>query len=184
MKVLCYIQARAGRKRIPNKNLYVWDGKTFLEGAIKKAFLSELFDIVIVTSDSVEILDMARDYGCVPVLRSYKASSDFATDNEVAIETVRPFVKYDYACKLYPCVPLLKAADIHKAFRDFISSGADALRTVDENHDDAGAFWFFDIKKAIGAGTLDTLVTKDYKLDNCQDINTYEDIKRAREKSK
>lgn len=59
---------RAGSERIPNKGLQKIGGKTLLEIAIDHA--KQVFNIVAVSSDSEEMLEIADFKGCVLVRRT------------------------------------------------------------------------------------------------------------------
>ena len=97
MSSLCYIQARAGSKRFPRKALALWNGKPMVADAIEKAKATGLFDYIAVSSDDPEILQIAVDYGVLPLWRSAKASSDTATDDDVAEEVVSYFPALQYS---------------------------------------------------------------------------------------
>ncbi|MFL2600059.1 MAG: cytidylyltransferase domain-containing protein [Flavobacteriaceae bacterium] len=58
MKKLAIITARGGSKRIPNKNIKFFLGKPIISYAIKVAKNSNLFDEVMVSTDSKEIADI------------------------------------------------------------------------------------------------------------------------------
>jgi CMP-N-acetylneuraminic acid synthetase len=180
MKTACYIQARGGSKRIPGKNKHLWHGVPFVADAIHKAQESELFDLILVSSDDTEILDIARQHGALPVLRSAEMSGDNVTDAELAAEVLRPLKRFDIVCKLYPCVPLLTAEDLRLAWVQFSCHVTDALRAVDADGNDAGAFWMFWNE----GKPLDKMSVIDYTLPIAQDINTYADIKEAERKWK
>lgn len=181
MKTLCYIQARGGSKRFPGKNKYKWAGVPFVVNAIYKAQMSEIFDLIMVTSDDTEILDLAREAGALPVLRSERMSGDLVTDDELAEEVLRPFEAFDIACKLYPCVPLLNHVDLISAYESLVVADEDYIRAVDTEGNDAGAFYFFRIYEALNY-KISELNRLDYVLKKCQDINTIEDVKKAMEK--
>ena len=178
MKSVAYIQARGGSKRIPGKNKLLWHGIPFVADAILTAKASCLFDVIIVSSDDLEILDIARRFKALPVLRSEKMSGDTVTDAELATEILPPLEHFDVVCKLYPCVPLLKPIDLRKAYVDLTMSDAEAVRAVDKHGDDAGAFWLFNMTDK----PLDKLRKIDYTLEVSQDINTYADIQEAERK--
>ncbi len=63
LKRLCTICARGGSKGVRNKNIREMAGKPLIAYTIEQAQTSELFDLVAVSSDSVEILQVARKYG-------------------------------------------------------------------------------------------------------------------------
>lgn len=180
MKNLCYIQARGGSQRVKNKNLYKWYGTPFLVDAIKKAQKSGLFDLIIVSSDSVRILSAARRAGALPVLRSKETSNAYATDDDVYAELEPAFKKFDNVCKLYPCVPLLKVAELKAAYKVFRKLESGGLMGVDTKGNDAGAFYFFKPKDVITR--LSYINWSKYELPISQDINTYEDIEEAKRK--
>lgn len=110
MKV-AIIPARAGSKRIKNKNIKDFCGKPIISYAIDCAIDSDIFDRVIVSTDTKEIMDIALHYGAeVPSLRSKNLSDDFATTLDVMsyeVEKLR-LNNDDIVCCLYPTTPLLK----------------------------------------------------------------------------
>lgn len=62
-KRIAIITARGGSKRIPKKNIKDFCGKPIIAYSIEAAISSELFDEVMVSTDSEEIADIARQYG-------------------------------------------------------------------------------------------------------------------------
>lgn len=62
-KRIAIITARGGSKRIPKKNIKDFCGKPIIAYSIEAAIASELFDEVMVSTDSEEIADIARQYG-------------------------------------------------------------------------------------------------------------------------
>ena len=152
--------------------------------AIRKAKATRLFDIVAVSSDDLEILSIAASEGAIPMWRTPEASSDTADDDDVAKEVLRYFPQELYACKLYPCVPLLEPIDLIEAWRIMRDTGRD-IYSVDKDGKDAGAFYFFAISSLWKKGTIATdrhRWTK-YTLEVCQDINTPEDFEEAKRKA-
>jgi len=178
---LCYIQARGGSRRFPGKNLYPWNGKPMLADAIEKAKATGLFDYIVVSSDSVEILNVARQYGAMPLLRSPEASIDTATDDDVAREVLGYFPKADIVCKLYPCIPLIKPKEIELLYHIVDKEYSECEYLVDLDGKDAGACYMFRMalyqkEKTISLKGLDwgRLITT-----NACDINTVEDYNEA-----
>ena len=60
---IAIIPARAGSKRLKNKNLKLINGKPLIYYAIKTAIKSKLFDEVIISTDSLKILNKAEKFG-------------------------------------------------------------------------------------------------------------------------
>jgi hypothetical protein len=183
MHNLCYIQARGGSKRFPGKNVALWNGIPMVADAIKKAALSNVFDAIMVTSDSPIILDIAARYGAIPIWRTEATASDTATDDDVAREILGWFPVYDIVCKLYPCVPLLEHEDLTDAVFD-LYSGIPGIYSVDETGKDAGAYYVFRMKdyRKYNTLALDKFPWEKKVLEVCQDINTFEDYMLAKEK--
>ena len=72
---ICIIPARGGSKRIPRKNIKEFLGKPIISYSIKTALDSGLFDEVIVSTNDLEIADLAKKFGAnVPFMRSEKNS--------------------------------------------------------------------------------------------------------------
>jgi pseudaminic acid cytidylyltransferase len=71
MKKIAIITARGGSKRIPRKNIKDFFGKPVIAYSIELAITSGLFDCVMVSTDDIEIAQIAQLYGAeVPFLRS------------------------------------------------------------------------------------------------------------------
>ena len=112
MKNLCIIPARGGSKRIPRKNIKHFLGKPIIAYSIQAALDSGLFDEVMVSTDDVEITDIAKKYGAkVPFMRSAKNSDDFATTYEVIEEVIQYYKsqgkKFENICCIYSCAPFV-----------------------------------------------------------------------------
>ena len=104
MTNLAIIPARGGSKRILRKNIKEFLGKPIIAYSIEAALESALFEEIIVSTDDLEIAEIAIKYGAkVPFFRSKKNSDDFATTidviNEVLSNYSNKFNKnYENAC--------------------------------------------------------------------------------------
>lgn len=121
MKKIAIITARGGSKRIPKKNIKNFMGKPMLAYAIDAAQKSGIFDEIMVSTDSQEIAEVARNFGAsVPFFRSDKTSDDFATTFDVIDEVICEYKKrseeFDIVCCIYPCVPFLKGDTLKEAY--------------------------------------------------------------------
>ncbi len=86
MNRLCTICARAGSKGVANKNVRNLCGQPLISHTIKQAINSEIFDFVAVSSDSEEILNIAKDCGvdfCI------KRPEHLATDNAAKLPVIQ-----------------------------------------------------------------------------------------------
>ncbi len=121
---ICIIPARAGSKRIKNKNIKKFFKQPIISYAIKEAIKSKLFDKVIVSTDSKKIANIAKKYGGkIFFLRPKKISNDSATTQEVIIHSLNWFKKKKIfpkiICCIYPATPLLKYKDLKKSYLNF-----------------------------------------------------------------
>jgi pseudaminic acid cytidylyltransferase len=81
---ICLIPARGGSKRIKNKNIRKFLGKSFLERVIENAKKSKIFKKIYVSTDSIKIKNEAIKFGAeVPYLRSKELSNDYAIIKQV-----------------------------------------------------------------------------------------------------
>lgn len=134
-KTLAIITARGGSKRIPKKNIKDFLGKPMISYSIEAALASEIFDEVMVSTDSEEIAEIARRYGAkVPFMRSEQAASDTATTADVLLEVLDEYKKigqeFEYFSCIYPTAPFIRAGKLKEAFCAFKESTADELLPV------------------------------------------------------
>jgi len=129
MMDIAIIPARGGSKRIPRKNIKTFNGKPMIAYAIDAAISSNLFDHVIVSTDDLEIADIARKFGAnVPFIRPAELANDHAATVPVVAHAIR-FAKdlgwnINLACCIYPCVPFIKNEDIVEARKLLLESSA------------------------------------------------------------
>jgi N-acylneuraminate cytidylyltransferase len=132
MKNLAIIPARGGSKRIPRKNIKPFLGKPIIAYSIEAAINSKLFDEVMVSTDDVEIMKIALEYGAsVPFLRSDKNSDDFATTADVLIEVIKRYSEpFEHACCIYPTAPFVNFEDLNKAYRVLIQNDFNSVYPI------------------------------------------------------
>ena len=135
MSSVAIITARGGSKRIPRKNIKEFCGKPIIAYSIEAALGSGIFDEVMVSTDDVEIADIAKAFGAkVPFFRSEKTSNDFATTADVISEVLDKYEKmgksFDYACCVYPTAPFITAEKLKLAMEKLQSEGGDSAMPV------------------------------------------------------
>ena len=64
-KVLAFIPARKGSKRIKNKNIMLINNRPLFQYSIDVAKKSKYIDGIIVSTDSEEVLEIAHSQGCI-----------------------------------------------------------------------------------------------------------------------
>lgn len=124
-KNLCIIPARGGSKRIPRKNIIDFLGKPLIAYSIENALNSKIFDDVIVSSDDLEIIDIAKKYGAnIPFIRDKNLSDDYTNSDEVIKNAILELEKmgkfYDNVCCLYASAPLIDDIILKQAYDEFI----------------------------------------------------------------
>ncbi len=108
------IPARGGSKRIPRKNIRLFNGKPILAYSIAAAQESRGVDRLIVSTDDPEIAEVARACGAeVPFLRPSHLSDDQTHLDAVMRHAVRWLMDQgdspDYVCGLFATAPFLTA---------------------------------------------------------------------------
>lgn len=116
MKKICVIPARGGSKRIPKKNIIDFFGKPLIAWTIESALKSDLFDDVIVSTDTDEIGDISRNYGA-KVFKRVEFADDISPVSEATINTVTElnYSGNDVIFQLMANCPLRTKHDIRNA---------------------------------------------------------------------
>ncbi|MCC6178139.1 MAG: acylneuraminate cytidylyltransferase family protein [Chloroflexi bacterium] len=141
------IPARAGSKRVKNKNIRLLGGHPVIAYTIAAARDSGVFNDVIVSTDSEHFADIARHYGAsVPFLRPDEYAGDRSPDVEwieYTLKRLRDEGKgYDCFSILRPTSPFRKAATIRRAWETFLAEeGVDSLRAVEKCKQHPAKMW-------------------------------------------
>lgn len=134
MKTLAIIPARGGSKRIPRKNIKCFKGKPIIAYSIIAAIESELFDEIMVSTDDMEIAEIAKSYGAsIPFFRSEVNSNDYATTADVLTEVLNSYNKegkeFDSICCIYPTAPFVSSTRLIEGF-EMLIKGADSVLPI------------------------------------------------------
>lgn len=137
MKILSFIPARAGSRRVPNKNIKLLDGKPLIAYAIEAAKASKHIDRVVISTDSEEIAAIAKKYGAeVPFFRPENISRSESTEMQFFEHALNWFLinenyQPDLIVLLYPTSPFRKVESIDRAIELIMKHPeADSLRSV------------------------------------------------------
>ena len=103
--------------------------------SIETALKSALFDVVMVSTDSEEIADIARSAGAlVPFLRPDPLANDVAGTRAVIAHTIQAYTEYDrqpdLVCCLYATAPFVLPQDLQTGCEKLISTGAEFAYSV------------------------------------------------------
>ena len=121
--ILATICCRGGSKGVPGKNIRFLSGKPLIAYTIACAKASSLIDDLIISTDDLEIANIAKGFGAsVPFMRPVDLASDTASKWPVFIHAVEAYENLtgktvDYLVDLDVTVPLKTAQDIDGAIQ-------------------------------------------------------------------
>ena len=173
MKILAIIPARAGSKRLPNKNKLLLGGKPLIVWSIDSAKNIDCICGILVSTDDPEIAEISKNHGAlVPWLRP----SEFATDESHVVDTLIHAVdwyeknkfKIDGVLLLQPTSPFRRKETIKAALQSFREggySGSVVSLSKVKTHPD----WCFQFEKE---GKLKPFSKNDGFTKRAQDLET------------
>ena len=132
---LCTICIRGGSKGVKGKNVRLLAGKPLFVHSIEQARATSLFDAVCVSSDSEQILDLARQFG---IDHAVRRPDELATDTAPKLPVIRHCVEtvekerdtqYDVLVDLDATSPLRQAGDIAAVVELLKQDGVDNVIT-------------------------------------------------------
>jgi pseudaminic acid cytidylyltransferase len=124
------IPARGGSKRIPRKNIKLFEGKPMIAYAIAAARDSALFEHIVVSTDDEEIAGIAREWGAeTPFVRPPNLADDHTATVPVIAHGIQVCRALGWACEqvccLYSAVPFLRIDDLKGALGVLMQGRAD-----------------------------------------------------------
>ncbi len=160
MKATAFIFARGGSKGLPGKNIRSLGGKPLIAWSIEHAFSVKRIERVIVSTDSVDIVNVAREYGAeVPFIRPSELARDdspewlawrhalnYLLDTEGALPEVMVSVP--------TTAPLRLPLDIENCLDEYEKGDADIVVTVTDAHRSP----YFNMVKAQADGTIGLVI--------------------------
>ncbi|WP_187935289.1 pseudaminic acid cytidylyltransferase [Helicobacter pylori] len=118
MRAIAIVLARSSSKRIKNKNMIDFFNKPMLAYPIEVALNSKLFEKVFISSDSMEYVNLAKNYGASFLnLRPKNLADDRATTLEVMAYHMKELElkDEDIACCLYGASVFLQEKHLQNA---------------------------------------------------------------------
>ena len=131
---------------MPRKNLVPLQGHPLIAYAVGAAREAEIFDAVVVSTDSEEIAGVAESYGAeVPGLRPPELATATSSDIEWVLRTMAGRDEEVFAI-VRPTSPFRSGATIRRAFERLIELGerADSIRAVERVRQHPGKMWTLD----------------------------------------
>jgi len=134
--ILCTICARGGSKGVKNKNIKELNGKPLIAYTIEQAKASELFEHIVISTDSDDIANIAKQYGAEVF---FKRSKEMASDTAGKLDVIKDAFKrseeyynrtFDYLIDLDATAPLRSVEDIINSLNQFEENDNDNLITA------------------------------------------------------
>jgi CMP-N-acetylneuraminic acid synthetase len=144
---IALIGARAGSERVPGKNVRRLAGHPLLAYAIETARQSEVFDRIVVSTDSERIAQVARWYGAdVPLLRPEEYSTSTSPDIEWIAWTLPQLEeRYDLFAIVRATNPFRGPDVIRRGLDQLLATPeADSIRAVERVKQHPGKMWVVD----------------------------------------
>ncbi len=155
MKPICFIGARGGSKGVPRKNIRMMAGKPLIAYAIEDAINSNFFSSVIVSTEDIQIANVAKKYGAdVPFLRPKKLATDNATMDDVLLHGIKKLQLMGYEFEIIvirDCtVPFIRKIDIKGSINTLKKNNCDIVCGVYKQHHNP----YFNMMEANSKGYL------------------------------
>lgn len=146
-KIVAIIPARGGSKEIPKKNITILGGKPLIAWPIKLGQSIKRIDRVIVSTDDVEIMSLAKKYKAEA---PFKRPNNLAKNDTPTLPVLQHAINYlenkdkykpDIVLLLYPTTPFMRRERIEEALDLFEETGCNSVTGVIQ---DSGRFWKYD----------------------------------------
>lgn len=181
MKIYAMIPARIGSKRLNKKNIHPFLGKPMISYAINACLQTDLIDRVIVSTESEEIENIAKQFGAEVLKRPGYLAEDNVPTQDVMKHFVSCYPEIDILVLVQANSPNVKTESINRAIHKMIDNNLREVRSVNKEGLENGAIWVAS-KEAIAWDGLS--VYFGVILDNSVDIHTSDDVKKAEEYEK
>jgi CMP-N-acetylneuraminic acid synthetase len=131
IKSIAIIPARGGSKRLPRKNIMPFSAKPMITWTIEAAKKSNVFDVILVTTDDADIAQVAKECGVDVLMRPEEVSNDSSTLLDVVKYTLNnEYADVERLCLLLANCPLRNASDIQQSAEQFKADNPTALLSV------------------------------------------------------
>lgn len=175
-KNIAFIFARGGSKGIKDKNIYLLNNKPLISYTIETAITSELFDDIIISTDSKKIALIAESYGIeVNNLRPSALASDESPEILSWKYEIKRYQEKNSFDNFYclPCTsPLRSVEDIINMGKFFNKNKYDLVLGITESSKSP----LFNMVEKRSDGSLKKIIDRGQNITRRQDSKTYFDI--------
>lgn len=171
MNIVAFIFARGDSKGLPNKNIKIFNGKPLIAWSIEHAKSIDRINRIIVSTDSIEIAKIAREFGAeVPFMRPKELATDDSPEWlswQHALDFLSQTEDYlpDLMLSIPTTSPLRDVEDINKIIDEYIENETDVVIAVSEAHRSP----YFNIVKDLSDGYVDLFVKNNTLVNRRQD---------------
>ena len=141
-KYLALIPAREGSKRIPNKNIKKFYNLPIIARSIKVANESNLFDEIMVSTESDKLPKISKNLVQKCHSRGQKNSRDNIHIPAVLEEVLKKYRKlgknFEYICCIYAAAPLIKKQHLYFGLKKLQSKNCNSVLSISEFE---GSIW-------------------------------------------
>jgi CMP-N,N'-diacetyllegionaminic acid synthase len=147
--IIGIIPARGGSKTVSKKNIKLLAGKPLIAYTIEAALASQIINRVIVSTDDVEIMEVAKKAGAeVPFCRPGHLAQDETSDRPVIKHVLEWLSDHegfqpDGVAYLRPTSPFKTSQIIDNCNKFLMTTGADSVRTVTSVEGVHHPYWMF-----------------------------------------
>ncbi|MDA8918522.1 pseudaminic acid cytidylyltransferase [Candidatus Pelagibacter sp.] len=117
--LICVIPARAGSKRIKNKNFKLFCNKPIISQVIINLKKSNFFSEIFVSTNSDQISKISEKLGVKVLRRSEKLSDDYTDTKTVICDSIKKIKKLNYTfnkvCCIYPTSVFIEITKLKEA---------------------------------------------------------------------
>ena len=178
MKAVAFIFARGGSKGLPGKNIRPLNGKPLIAWSIEHALAVPRIDRIIVSTDSAEVAEVARQHGAeVPFMRP----AELAGDNSPEWLAWRHALNYlkqstgalpEVMVSVPTTAPLRLPIDIENCLDEYKKGNVDMVITVTDAHRSP----YFNMVKANADGTVGLVIPPGSAIARRQDAPVVYDM--------
>lgn len=133
-RILAIVPARGGSKGISRKNVRILAGKPLIAHILETASNSEYLERIIVSSEDLEILEIAKRFGAEAMRRPKRLSADDVSLDPVIYHVLQRLETKGYhptiIVTLQPTSPTLSTETIDEAIRKLIEEKLDTVISV------------------------------------------------------
>ena len=133
--MIVIVPARGGSKRIPRKNIKPFFGVPILAHTITEIRNTELFSMILVSTEDEEISKVALNAGATVLLRPLALADDFTSMVDVIASVLAQLgdevnLEKEIVCCIYPVTPEIKKEYISEALQILIRDELDYVFTA------------------------------------------------------